>query len=81
MPESIDLEIRRQDTPTSSPYWERYSIPYLPRQNVISVLMILAKDPRTRDGKNTSPVVYDRRPSSIPSTSPFASSPSGSSPS
>ncbi|MFN2387356.1 MAG: succinate dehydrogenase iron-sulfur subunit [Thermoanaerobaculia bacterium] len=60
MPESIDLEIRRQDTPTSSPYWERYSIPYVPRQNVISVLMILAKDPKTREGKKTSPVVYDR---------------------
>jgi succinate dehydrogenase / fumarate reductase iron-sulfur subunit len=60
MPESIDLEIRRQDTPTSSPYWERYSIPYLPRQNVISVLMILARDPKTKDGKKTSPVVYDR---------------------
>ena len=60
MPESIDLEVRRQDSPTSSPYWERYSIPYLPRQNVISVLMILARDPKTREGKKTSPVVYDR---------------------
>lgn len=60
MPDSIDLEVRRQDSPTSSPYWERYSIPYQPRQNVISVLMILARDPKTQEGKKTSPVVYDR---------------------
>lgn len=60
MPDTIDLEVRRQDTPTSSPYWERYSIPYRPRENVISVLMEIAKDPKTREGKRTSPVVYDR---------------------
>lgn len=60
MADTIDLEVRRQDTPTSSPYWERYSIPYQPRQNVISVLMEMAKDPKTVEGKRTSPVVYDR---------------------
>jgi succinate dehydrogenase / fumarate reductase iron-sulfur subunit len=60
VPETIDLEVKRQDSPTSSPYWERYSIPYQPRHNVISVLMEIAKDPKTTDGKPTSPVVYDR---------------------
>ncbi len=56
----IRLRVRRQDTPTSNPYWEEYETPYRPRQNVISVLMEMAKDPRTVDGKRTSPVVYDR---------------------
>ena len=60
MPQTIRLQVRRQDTPTSGPYWEDYEIPYRPRENVISVLMEIAKDPRTRDGKLTSPVVYDR---------------------
>lgn len=60
MPRAIRLRVRRQDTPTSSPYWENYEIPYRPRENVVSVLMELAKDPKTREGKRTSPVVYDR---------------------
>lgn len=57
---TIRLHVRRQDRPTSPGYWEDYEIPYRPRENVISVLMEIAKDPKTRDGKTTSPVVYDR---------------------
>ncbi|MEP6802861.1 MAG: succinate dehydrogenase iron-sulfur subunit [Acidobacteriota bacterium] len=60
MPSSIRISVKRQDTPMSSPYWEEYEIPYQPRQNVVSVLMEIAKDPKTRAGKPTSPVVYDR---------------------
>jgi succinate dehydrogenase / fumarate reductase iron-sulfur subunit len=60
MPDRIRLQVRRQDTPGSPGYWEEYEIPYTPRQNVISVLMEIAKDPKTREGKPTSPVVYDR---------------------
>ena len=60
MPSVIPLRVKRQDTPTSSPYWEEYEIPHRPGLNVVSVLMEIAKDPRTRDGKRTSPVVYDR---------------------
>jgi succinate dehydrogenase / fumarate reductase iron-sulfur subunit len=60
MSRPIRLRVRRQDTPTSSPYWEDYEIPYRPRENVVSVLMEIAKDPKTREGKRTSPVVYDR---------------------
>ena len=60
MPRSIRVQVRRQDAPTSGPYWEEYEIPYRPRENVISVLMEIAKDPKTRDGKRTSPIVYDR---------------------
>jgi len=60
VPKTIRLAVRRQDTPASSPYWEEYELPYRPRENVISVLMEVAKDPKTRDGRRTSPVVYDR---------------------
>ena len=48
VPEKIQLHVKRQDTPASSPYWEDYEIPYQPRQNVVSVLMEIAKDPKTR---------------------------------
>jgi succinate dehydrogenase / fumarate reductase iron-sulfur subunit len=60
MPETIELHVKRQDSPTSNPYWEEYEIAYRPRQNVISVLMQIDKNPKTRQGKATSPVVYDR---------------------
>ena len=60
MPRTIQLSVRRQDTPASSPYWEEYELSYRPKENVISVLMEIAKNPKTRDGKPTSPVVYDR---------------------
>jgi succinate dehydrogenase / fumarate reductase, iron-sulfur subunit len=59
-PRTIQLNVRRQDTPTSNPYWEEYEIPYRARQNVISVMMEIDKNPVTRDGKKTSPIVYDR---------------------
>ena len=60
MPRTIQLSVRRQDRPASSPYWEEYELSYRPKENVISVLMEIAKNPKTRDGKPTSPVVYDR---------------------
>src|SRR5947207_12816503 len=60
MPRTIRLRVRRQDTPAASRYWEEDELPYRPRENVISVLMEVAKDPKTRDGRRTSPVVYDR---------------------
>ncbi len=60
MPKSIALHVKRQDTPTSHPYWEEYEIPYQPRRNVVSVLMEIDRNPKTRQGKATSPVVYDR---------------------
>jgi succinate dehydrogenase / fumarate reductase iron-sulfur subunit len=60
MPDSIRLSVRRQDSPTSPSYWEDFEIPYQPRQNVVSVLMQIAKNPKTTAGKGTSPIVYDR---------------------
>ena len=60
MPSSIRLRVSGRTRRRSSPYWEEYEIPYRPGQNVISVLMEIAKDPKTRSGKSTSPVVYDR---------------------
>jgi succinate dehydrogenase / fumarate reductase iron-sulfur subunit len=60
MPDTIRLQVKRQDSPTSRPYWEEYEIPYRPGQNVVSVLMQIEKNPKTRQGKASSPIVYDR---------------------
>ena len=57
--ETIELVIKRQDSPKSKPYWEEWSLPYLPNSNVISCLMDIQKNPIRKDGKKVSPVVWE----------------------
>jgi succinate dehydrogenase / fumarate reductase iron-sulfur subunit len=56
---SIILKIKRQNDPRASAVWEEFEIPYKPNMNVTSVLMEIALNPVTRDGKTTTPVTYD----------------------
>jgi succinate dehydrogenase / fumarate reductase iron-sulfur subunit len=58
-PEKFDVRILRQDAPGERSYWERFSIPYEPNLNVISVLQKIATVPTTADGKSTTPVAWD----------------------
>ncbi len=55
----IIFKIKRQADPNSRSYWEEFAIPYRPNMNVISVLMEIAVNPTTRDGKASTPIVYD----------------------
>ncbi len=55
----IRFKVRRQDRPESAPYWERFDVPYGPSHNVISCLQTIAADPRTAEGRPTTPVVWD----------------------
>lgn len=59
MPQDIALRIRRQDSPQTPPRWEEFSVPYRPNMNVISSLMEIQRHPITRDGKRTSPPVWE----------------------
>src|SRR6202047_2416603 len=56
---SVLLKIKRQNTPTSKPYWEEFELTYHPGMNVISSLMEIAANPVTRAGKATKPITYD----------------------
>jgi len=56
---NVIIKIRRQDAPDAKPYWEEFAIPYRPNLNVIACLMEIALNPVTRDGKRTTPIVYD----------------------
>jgi succinate dehydrogenase / fumarate reductase iron-sulfur subunit len=58
---TVHLRVRRQDGPdrTESRRWEEFKVPYLPRMNVISALQQIQKDPRTADGKEVAPVVWE----------------------
>jgi succinate dehydrogenase iron-sulfur subunit len=55
----IRLRVKRQDTPDSAPYWQEFEIPYRPQHNVISTLMEVRRNPMTRDGTPTTPVVWE----------------------
>lgn len=56
---TIELKIKRQADPKSPAVWEEFSIPHRPNMNVIGVLMEIALNPVTKDGKATTPIIYD----------------------
>src|SRR5918911_3303593 len=58
-PEHVDIKIRRREGPDKTPYWEEFRIPYRPNLNIISALMEIRKNPVTKDGKQTTPPVWD----------------------
>lgn len=58
-PREVVFRIRRRDRQDSAPYWEEFAIPHRPNLNVISALMEIRKNPVTRDGKQTTPPVWD----------------------
>src|SRR6202043_3276121 len=56
---SVFIKIKRQNNPTSKPYWEEFELAWHPGMNVISSLMEIAANPVTREGKPTTPITYD----------------------
>ena len=56
---TIRLRVKRQDGPDAHPYWQEFEIPYKQQHNVISALMEVRRHPVTRDGKETTPVVWE----------------------
>ena len=55
----VELIIRRQATPQANPYWERFAMDHAPGMNIISCLMEIQRCPVTRDGRPTTPVVWE----------------------
>lgn len=53
------LKIKRQDAPGKNSFWEEFSVPFRENMNVIDLLMEIQKEPVTKDGGSTSPVVWD----------------------
>ena len=56
---SVVIKIRRRDNPDSPQYWQEFELPYRPNLNIISCLMEIQKNPVTRDGKQTTPPVWN----------------------
>lgn len=57
----VRLRILRQDAGDrpETRRWEEFEVPYLPRMNVISALQQIQRDPRTVEGKEVAPVVWE----------------------
>src|SRR6202161_2057974 len=56
---SVLIKIKRQNNPSSKPYWEEFELAHHPGMNVISSLMEIAANPVTREGRPTTPITYD----------------------
>lgn len=59
MAKTVLFKIKRQASPDAKPVWEEFELPWKPGMNVISSLMEIALNPKTRDGKETTPITYD----------------------
>ena len=57
--ETVQLKVKRQDTPDTAPRWEEFEVPWEERLNVHAALMAVQRRPVTVDGKKTTPVVWD----------------------
>ncbi len=59
MDKTVQLKIKRQDGPESPHYWEEFEVPGHEGMNVINALMDIQKNPVTKAGKKTRPVIWD----------------------
>jgi succinate dehydrogenase / fumarate reductase iron-sulfur subunit len=58
-PKEVVIRIRRRDGTDSAAFWEEFAIPYRANLNIISCLMDIRKNPVTRDGRATTPPVWE----------------------
>ncbi len=58
-PRTIIIRVKRCDGPGKPSRWEEFDVQVKTGANVISVLKTIAANPVTRDGKKTTPVVWD----------------------
>lgn len=53
------VRIKRQDGENQPAYWQEFEVPHRPAQNIISVLQYIAANPKTVEGQDVEPVVWD----------------------
>jgi succinate dehydrogenase / fumarate reductase iron-sulfur subunit len=55
----VEIRIRRREKPDSEQYWQTFEVPYRANLNVITCLMDIQKNPVTKEGKATTPPVWN----------------------
>jgi len=58
-PKNIRFKVKRQDGPDKPPYWQTFEVPYRENLNVISCLQMIAANPVTVEGKQSTPVTWE----------------------
>lgn len=56
---TVTLKIKRQESPGAAPRWEEFEVPWEERLNVHAALMAIQRNPKTKGGQKTTPVVWD----------------------
>jgi len=59
VPATVRIRIQRQDAPGKAPYSQTFEVPRRPNMNIISALQYIAANPKTLEGVDTTPVVWD----------------------
>jgi succinate dehydrogenase / fumarate reductase iron-sulfur subunit len=59
MKKSFQVKVLRQATPHDGARWETFDVPYEEGMNVTTVLLRIATNPVTADGRPTTPVAFD----------------------
>lgn len=58
-PKTVQIQIKRREKMDAAQYTETFELPYRANLNVISALMDIRKNPVTKEGKQTTPPVWD----------------------
>ena len=56
----ITFKVKRADGVGKAARWDEFEVPWEPQMNVISALMHIQRNPRTKDGRDVAPVVWDQ---------------------
>ena len=56
---TVKLNILRQDTPDTHPYWQQFEVPCTPSSNVTSLLRSISANPVTAEGAQVAPPAYE----------------------
>jgi len=56
---TVEVRIKRQDSPQAPAYWAEFSVPYEEDMNVISVLQAIRRNPKDKSGKTVAPVTWE----------------------
>ncbi len=59
MSKTVEVRIKRQDSPKAPAYWVEFSLPYEEGMNVISLLQAIRRDPKDKSGKTVAPVTWE----------------------
>ena len=59
MSKTVEVRIKRQDSPKSPAYWAEFAVAYEEGMNVISLLQAIRRDPKDKSGKTVAPVTWE----------------------